>query len=358
MHEDLLGYLLGALEPHEMRRIGQWLKEDPDARRQLAEVQRLLEPLENAPSVESPPPDLVARTMANLPPLPGREPSQPELDSARSETPATGDPNRGAAALAPMNSRLDPSTHQGWTWLDWLVSASAAAVVLALLLPSIAEGRFEARKTTCQDQLRQLGIAITQFVSRNEQSRLPAVSDSGPEAFAGVYAVRLREAGLLGDDSIRWCPSLDPPTSQSADELVDLTELVSVKQLYDASLDRLREIQQYAGGHYAYTLGVVEKDQLTSPRFESRSSFAVMSDAPLAGIPTEANLATSIGHSGVGINVLFEDGRVQFLPVASLASIPDHPLLNHRGQGEAGVNIDDASLAPSWRPPFIDVRQR
>ena len=83
-----------------------------------------------------------------------------------------------------------------------------------------------------------------------------------------------------------------------------------------------------------------------------------MSDAPLAGITSPGELAKRIGHSGTGINVLFEDGRVKFIPVSSLDSMPDHPLLNHHGEVEAGVNIDDASLAPSWRPPFVNVRQR
>jgi hypothetical protein len=230
-------------------------------------------------------------------------------------------------------------------------------VILALLVSSLAEGRFEARKIACQDQLRQFGTAITQFVYRSEQERLPAVAETGPEAFAGVYTVRLKEAGLLDDPSIRWCPSLDRPSNSDA-ALVDVDEIVSISDLHDASVDRLRQIQQHVGGQYAYTLGVIESDQLTSPKFESRASFAVMSDAPLGGMNERADWSGRVGHSGKGINVLFEDGRVQFVAIPSLDALLDHPLLNHRGKTEAGVNVDDASLAPSWRPPFVNVRQR
>jgi hypothetical protein len=67
---------------------------------------------------------------------------------------------------------------------------------------------------------------------------------------------------------------------------------------------------------------------------------------------------TLISHGGRGINVLYEDGRVRFLPSQSLHSIPDHPLFNHEGRIEAGLTIDDASLAPSWQPPFIRAIQR
>jgi hypothetical protein len=230
-------------------------------------------------------------------------------------------------------------------------------VILGLMLPMLAEGRFESRKIACQDQLRQFGTAITQFVNRNQQERLPAVTEAGPEAFAGVYAVRLNDAGLLSDPSIRWCPSLNPPRDDEI-TLTEVNEIVSVDELHQTPVDRLRQIQQFVGGHYAYTLGVMEQDQLTPPRFESRSSFAVMSDAPLTGVADRSRLIQRIGHSAAGINVLYEDGRVRFVPIAALDSMPDHPLLNHRGQVEAGVNTDDASLAPSWRPPFVEVRQR
>ena len=346
MHEDLLGYLLGALEPHEMSRVARWLRDDPAARQQLAEIERSLQPLEESfQPVEPPPVDLVSRTLANLPPLPSPNDTVNQNDPAEPVT------------LAPMGSGIEAPRSATTTWLDWIGGAAAAAVVLGLLLPMLAEGRFESRKTACQDQLRQFGTAITEFVNRSYQNRLPAVSRAGPEAFAGVYAVRLDEARLMNDPSIRWCPSLDQPSDDEV-TLTNLNEIVSVDDLHQASVDRLRQIQQFAGGHYAYTLGVIEEDQLASPRYESRSSFAVMSDAPLAGVTPRSELVKRVGHSGAGINVLFEDGRVKFIPISSLDSMPDHPLLNHRGEVEAGVNVDDASLAPSWRPPFVNVRQR
>lgn len=348
MDEDLLGYLLGALEPHEMRRVAQWLRDDPVAREELAKIERSLRPLEESHEpLELPPTDLVARTLASLPPL-------PSPDGSRT---SPTDPAEKPAPLAPMQSGIDVPDTPTITWIDWAAGAAAAAVILGLLLPSLAQGRFESRKAACQDQLRQFGMALTQFVNRDLQERLPAVSETGPEAFAGVYAVRLNEEGLIDDPASRWCPSLDRPTIDEV-TLTGLNEIVSIDQLHEASVDRLRQIQQFVGGHYAYTLGVIDHDQFSPPRFESRSSFAVMSDAPLAGIANLDHLTRRIGHSGTGINILFEDGRVKFITVPSLDSMPDHPWLNHNGDVEAGVNIDDASLAPSWRPPFRHVRQR
>ena len=248
------------------------------------------------------------------------------------------------------------------SWLDWVSGSVAVAILLGLLLPTIAQGRFESRRAACQDQLRQFGTALTNFVTRSTQERLPAVSDHGPEAFAGIYAVRLSDAGLLDDAMTRLCPSLDPP------ETNEKYQLVSVNDLHNASVDRLKEIQHSIGGHYTYTLGVMKQNRLTAPKFMGRSSFAVMSDAPasLVVAGSDGDAAGSDGdvaqgnvaHSGIGINVLFEDGRVKFFSMQSLEAMPDHPLMNDLGQGEAGVNINDASLAPSWRPPFVNVSQQ
>lgn len=346
MHEDLLGYLLGALEPHEMRRVAELLRDDPEARQQLAEIERSLKPLEEGfRAVPPPPSDLVSRTLDSLPPLPSRPAGDERAADER------------AGELVPMHSGVEAPRSPAMTWLDWGVGAVAAVVILGLLLPSLAEGRFESRKVACQDQLRQFGTSLARYASRSAADRLPAVNADGREAFAGIYAIRLSEADLLLEPSLRWCPSMDLPNDQQFLP-ARLNEIATLADLHRASVDRLREIQRTVGGHYAYTLGVIEHDQLASPRFEARSSFAVMSDAPMVGSVEHADLVNRIGHSGAGINVLYEDGRVRFVPIASLDSMPDHPLLNHRGHAEAGVNVDDASLAPSFKPPFVDARQR
>lgn len=361
MHEDLIGYLLGALEPHEMRRVAQWLEDDPEARCELEAIERSLRPLEEAYEPPEPPAqDLVAKTLASLPPLPlpGDSAEHSSTVPTRGEEAESSDAaGHETVGLPKLEPSIDNIRGRGYGWSDWLGAAAAAVVMLTVIIPALAAGRLEARKTACQDHLRQFGTAITQYVSHSPQERMPAVAETGREAFAGVFMIRLNEAGLLTDPDLRWCPSLDQPPSMEA-ALTDLSSVPSLDDLHDAQVDRLKQIQQYAGGQYAYNLGVMEEDRLKSPRFESRASFAIMSDAPLAGITGTAQHGKVLGHNGTGINVLYEDGRVRFIPLAALETMPDHPLLNHRGEVEAGVSVDDAALAPSWRPPFVNVRQR
>ncbi len=363
MHEDLLGYLLGALEPDEMQRVSDWLRDNPEGREQLAEIQRCLEPLEqcddvvDGPDFDGPSEDLLARTLAAIP------------DGIPPMGEASDGPARPPAPV--MLTDVDLSGEAGaggnrWNMMDSIGGLLSVATLLALLLPTIAAGRFEARKVACEDRLRRNWNALMQYVYRSEHGRLPEVAESGPEAFAGMFAVRLADAGLLDEPELRWCPSADlPAISPVGDSTlaeptsVALSTLPSVQSLHQMSVNELKQVQQLAGGHYAYTLGVIGDQGFSSPRFEARASFAVMSDAPL-GPASHADDPGKLrfSHSGQGINVLYEDGSIRFIRAEALDSMPDHPLFNHLGASEAGVNIDDASLSPSWRPPFTISVQR
>lgn len=363
MNDDLLGYLLGALEPHEMARVESALRRDSDLRRQLADIEKSLEPLNDDSIIQDhPPADLVSRTLDALPPLPRAAADASDMADGFEWPLGTfaTDPGDGTITVRELSPVTDHGGVPGWSWQDWFVASVSAAVVLALILPAIWNGRFEARKIACQDQLRLLGTAMTQFVTRNEQHRLPEVKEQGPEAFAGVYAVRLREAGLLDDVTVRWCPSFDLPSEARPTTFAEQAEneIVSLATLATTSVNALQKHHQFAGGHYAYNLGVRDGDDFRSPRFEQRSGFAVLSDAPLGLRPSSGGRSRPVGHSGKGLNVLYEDGHVQFISVDSFDNLMDDPWLNHHQNVEAGVTPDDATLGPSWQPPFRNSIQR
>ncbi|MEM6469790.1 MAG: hypothetical protein AAF802_09585 [Planctomycetota bacterium] len=351
MREELLGYLLGALDEDEMQRVSEWLRDNPDGQRQLRELELRLRPLEEGfEAVEAPSDDLISRTLAGLP------------DGIPSESDEESESEESYVTLSKVNLAAESGKSRNrWRLLDSIGGLLAVATLFALLLPTIADDRFEARKTACQDQLREFGTAIAQYVTRNEQERLPQVAEQGPEAFAGVYALRLADAGLLTDASLRWCPSADVPVLLDLGR-AEMDQLPSVGALSHLELERLKAIQQVAGGHYAYSLGVLDKNSLVPPKYESRGTFAVMADAPLTSDPSRLIDASanrvSFAHGCEGTNVLYEDGSVQFIRMPGLSTMPDHPFLNHVGEWEAGVNIDDASLAPSWRAPFSHSLQR
>lgn len=398
MREDLLGYLLSALEPHEMRRIDQRLEEDPLLREELAEVQRMLDQVDHNAGdndlVELPS-GLVARTLQCI----------DEAVSGRDEV-----PNQRFSLFSPKSpvSLLRPEPvlpgKSSWRWGDVLVGSFAVGILLALTFPVLARYRGEARKIACQDNLRQLGVAIGDFVTGRTDSRLPQVAESGHEAFAGIWELRLTDRGLLNDAALRWCPDGTIPDEQcerncdkqdhahsqlaiygnSANQAnhyptaspasrnhggtkftrVGTHDLINSEHLIDAAyrgdLELLKFIQRIAGGHYAYNLGVMENGRYQTPRYEGRSSFAVLGDMPIAGRQSAdgVDVTTMKWHHGQGANILYEDGSVRHVRPRSMIDIHDHPYTNHRSAIAAGVHIDDAALGASWYAPSPDAVQR
>lgn len=352
MHEDLIGYLLGALEPEEMQRVTEALRQDPKLRAELERLRLTLKPLDEIDDIFEPPGDLLGRTMANLPPLGetadkvpvGQESDADAFGSAgpnfAGPTPANSDRQRNYAA--PVDAS---DVH--WRLADILGMCAAVAVLAGLVLPSILRQRAAARVVACQTQLRDAGTALVEYLMRSDDGRFPALDEDGPLSFSGRYAVTLADAGLISRAHPMWCPSLDVPEDWGD------SPIPTRQQVLNAQPIMLTKYQRSAGGHYAYSLGIFERGHYTAPRFQGRSGFAILADAPLQSLD-----GWTTGHEGKGFNILFEDGHIRFVAETSMGELGDHPFLNRSGEIEAGLDPDDASLAPSQVPPFLPIRYR
>ena len=327
MREDLIGYLLGALEPDEMQRITDLLKRDPELRQELETVRLSLEPLDEIHDLHQPPKDLLARTLAGIPAGP------PTVD------------DESLVRLPAMRMTNAVASDRSWRFTDLLGMSIAVGILAGLILPGIMRVRAEARTVACQTQLRQAGTSFIEYLMSSEDRRFPELKLNGPEAFSGMYAVVLNEAGLLSGGRPMWCPSLDVPTDWVG------RKLPTRQQLSEASEVNLVNYQQNSGGHYAYTLGILDRGFYQAPRFEGRTRFAILADVPMLGLG-----GLTMGHEGRGFNILFEDGHVEFIHDIDRLGIGDHPFLNHSGDVEAGLDPNDATLAPSRTPPFLPIR--
>ena len=221
-------------------------------------------------------------------------------------------------------------------------------VLCCLALPALVRVRHESRKAQCAENLRLNGLALIEFAIRSANQRYPAVAGSGPEAFSGIYAVRLHNVGLLQSAQQIRCASLlgiERPLLQQ------LSNLPTLQQLRTASHEQLVQWQRLVGGDYAYNLGVLEKRHLVAPRNTGSSHFALLADAPLM----EGDSDILVAHDGRGVNILYDDGHVSFVNhrfLNSYSTADDHPFRNRLGDRHAGVDTNDASLGPSWAPPL------
>ncbi len=228
-----------------------------------------------------------------------------------------------------------------WTWADVSVALSIAAAAFLLVLPAIENSRFNSRVAACQENLRQVGVALTQFSDRNN-GYFPQIPRSGPAAVAGVYAPTLLENGYLDSSTRVVCPG-----SSLADD--GEYAVPTLEQLRKANLvEELAKLHRQMGGSYGYTLGYLVDGTYRPTKNLRRPRFALMADSPNYDLPQ----LVSLNHGGQGQNILFEDGHVEFLAIPQRAALGDDFFTNDTGLVAAGLHRDDSVVGSSASAPM------
>ena len=91
--------------------------------------------------------------------------------------------------------------HTALTLVELLVVVSIIGVLVALLLPAVQQSRAAARRTSCQSNLRQLGLAIAQYTNVH-QGKFPRTYHAGTYQ-SWVYTLA---PYLENVDAMRICP--------------------------------------------------------------------------------------------------------------------------------------------------------
>lgn len=364
--EDLIAYLLDDASDELSQRLQQHLQTDEDLLQRLTALRLMLGQINATQCIFEPPADLVDTTLHRIDQS-QVQPSQPQ--ALRSQ------PQALRSAMSTGSASLTGQSRRRSLW-----DSTALTVSLTLLscmaLPALVRIRFESRKAQCARNLELTGSELIGYAMNHPQGRFPHVALDGPQAFAGVYAIYLREAGGQVPSSQLSCPSLIG--SDTASNLAQATfkkgeknatvsppvaNIASFTELHNLAGDALQLAQQTVGGDYAYNLGVAERGKARAPKCEGRTQFAILADAPalrtVSRQPATSRLEHFIAHEGRGINIFYEDGHVEFVTADSLRSLilsdthtPDNPFQNQRGAHELGVHPYDASLAPSNFPPL------
>lgn len=201
---------------------------------------------------------------------------------------------------------------RGFTLIELLVVVGILAVLAAVLFPVFQKVRENARRAACGSNLRQIGLAMQQYVQDNDHRYLPA--DIG---FPQPYPL----LAYVGDSRVFLCPDISEAQKQGMGQ----TGGISLGYGYDYP----RLVTLSATGS---SWDPVSDSEIAHPAAlwlyqDSTQLFWHKLPAP-CGHP----VIGSTQHSGGG-NYLFADGHVQWLTPESFAA----------------VTCTNGPLLPPWR---------
>lgn len=330
MQDDLVGFLVGALDAEEHADIKRKLELDAELQKQLAEVEKKLAPLALAETPVTPPEGLTNRTLSFV---------FDHVNAAGVE----GHVEAKNRVNSPAYYERLASESSEWSFSDFVVAAGICLAAACLFFPALINGRYQSHLTHCQNNMRQIGVALNDYSMNHGRGYLPTIPASGNMAAAGSYAVMLQDKGLIQDRQVFNCPSRGK----------QILVKISGHELNEAQGSRLITLQQQMGGDYAYTLGYLDRNgKLKGIKNQSRPRYVVLADAPL-GNAARGDFSVH----GRGQNVLFEDGHAAFLATRLRpGSEGDDFFVNDQGMVEAGMHENDSVLAPSATPPIVFIK--
>src|SRR5262245_27694834 len=305
--EHLLGYLLGALEPTEQAEVERELARDIELRDVLSGLEDCMGPagLADQPEHFAPPAGLAARTCEYV-----------ALETQTLVRPAK-------TAFSSVADPAEVSTSRRFTWVDLLTAAAVCIAGFALFFPALSLSRFQAQVATCQNHLRQNGLALQEHAVLDEFRRCPQIALAGNRSRAGIYAPTLVNNQLVLDPRSFVCP-----TGYYGEHLNQL-QIPSWEELDGARGEVLQKLYEAMGGDYGYNMGYQQDGKVVTPRDQRRPNYVLLADKPSDACPGR----TTANHSGRGQNLLCEDGHVCWSPTGTwgtqaTAEVTDDPYHN------------------------------
>jgi len=324
MDDNLVGYLLDALDGESRRAVEAYLHTHPQARVRLDRLRRLLAPLEADRAAPVPPSQLVQQTLARVTETRGR-----------------------ALPLAPRTGSGSTGGRGGWRRVDILVAAALLLVSLGLAATWLVKTWQRSAIADCQENLHNFHTALVDYTEQRDDRAFPRVAETGSHSFAGVFVPVLTDAGLLGEDVSVTCPAKGRRApSQERDQVRRLEEW------YVSNRDRYEQAVRDMVGGYAYSLGYREGGRLWVLRCNAGEDLQpILADSPPFPGTSEATPGNSLNHGGTGQNVLFVGGAVRYVTNRTAGLDDDDIYVNVNHHIRAGMHQRDTVLGASDARP-------
>jgi prepilin-type N-terminal cleavage/methylation domain-containing protein/prepilin-type processing-associated H-X9-DG protein len=226
-----------------------------------------------------------------------------------------------------MTSLVSRQKKSGFTLIELLVVIAIIAILAAILFPVFQRVRENARRTACLSNMKQLGLAFTQYNQDNDERMPSALKGAGG-------------AGVLG--GWNYYSQFGNGTNPA---IFDVTQgsiytYVKSKAVFVCPDD---SPGQAAGNSYAYSSCVAQYTPVGTPyapgkalsQFDNPSGTLLLTEEAAGGSTTTTNDGyflfgsdfISLRHTG-GVNMLFTDGHAKYSLIensgASAASTGDN----------------------------------
>ena len=323
MNEDIIGFVMGALDAQEHQRIENLVRSDTELQSQVDLIRRSLLPLESYRHCE-PPSDLHNQTLAYV------------FDQVDAHKVGSAVP---MVQPAFTSKQLVASSRRSWRPMDILVTGIVAASLLMLLSPALFNSRFAAELRQCQNNLQKLYAGFSNY-SITHDGEFPTVPNNSAFATSGAYAPILIEQGYVEGDDNFFCPA-------AFESIAWRQQGIPTRQsVTNASVEDISAMQQRMGGTYGYSVGYQAGGRIRAIRNQQRPNFALIADRPSG----ESVRRYNMNHGGLGQNILFENGHVAFVRGTQSVGLGDHYYVSDRGIVEPGVHRDDSVIMESGIP--------
>lgn len=378
MRDDLVGYLIGALDAPDSHRVEAMLA-DPltgeSVRRDLELLRRSMTPLASDRQADPAPVGLATRTLEMIAHhrtraagAGGGSPSQTAVvgSSGRPAADAADTPFRGTFS-ADHRARPVPHAHHGHSgrrhhrsaggrsatmtperstgsidsplpWVDKVILAATALAACFLVVPFVGRLVDDARRTQTVRKLGRVGGSLQEYAASHR--KYPSPPEAGPISRGGLYAPTLvSEHRIVADDGTFLSPG--SPLAASGSYRVPTVEEVKAA----VGTPAFDEMVRTMGGDFGYSLSHRDPmGRLMPIRPLHRGHHPIMADAPDESCERSSNHPLGLHH------VLYEDGRVETVEEIHLHR-DDHLFRNHDGVTAAGKDEEDAVIGDSHHQP-------
>ena len=213
-------------------------------------------------------------------------------------------------------SSEDASSRRGFTLIELLVVIAIIAILAAILFPVFAKAREKARATSCLSGQRQIGLALMQYVSDNDEmwpsGRLFSELYSSPNSFPTGIGWAQQTYPYIKNTGLFKCASDDTEAASAADIVISYAMNANLASITDADLTKP-----------AMTCGLIEVANNFGNNVKDTAPLDTRSPA------TYGPVVATGGSAGGLARGIYATGSIGFPPRSADLGIPRYGAARH-----------------------------